>query len=52
MDGTTPNMNGEERKNHMLHIITTQYALKTGLKKFNEKDEAEVTKEPTQLHTK
>ena len=51
MDVTTPNMNREERKNHMLHIIMTQYALKIGLKKFNEQDEVEVTEEPTQLHT-
>ena len=34
----------------MLHIIMTQYALKTGLSKFKEQGEAAVTKELTQLH--
>ena len=34
----------------MLHIIMTQYALKTGLRKFKKRGEAEVTKEITQMN--
>ena len=39
-DVTTINMNKEERGNHVLHIIMTQYALKTGIITFKEIVEA------------
>ena len=43
-------MNKEERDNNMLHIVMTQYVLKTGLNNFNKIGETAVTKELTQMH--
>ena len=43
-------MTKEESKNHMLHLIMTQSALKIGLSNFKEEGQAAVMKELTQLH--
>ena len=40
----------EEWDSCILDIIMTQYALKSGLRKFRKRDEETVTKELTQLH--
>ena len=43
-------MADEEWDSCILDIIMTQYALKSGLRKFRKRDEETVTKELTQLH--
>ena len=40
----------EQKSDSMLHYLTIQYALKSGLKKFGQVGEAEVQKELSQLH--
>jgi hypothetical protein len=43
-------MTEEERDAEIFHFVMTQFALKTGLKKFKESGEIAVTNELTQLH--
>ena len=43
-------MTKEERENNTLHIIMTQYELKTVINKFKEQGESSAMKELTQLH--
>jgi hypothetical protein len=43
-------MTEEERDVDIFHLVMTQFALKTGLKKFKERGELAVTNELTQLH--
>ena len=50
MDISVLNIYEEKRDIRMLHIIITQYALKTGLRKLKKQVESSVTKELTQLY--